>query len=134
MSPLEEDYQNSHPKEMKPEVLKGQILRILIYYLTRFERNKNYIDILDRMKKSEEEIYSQEILDILSKVQRDMANNEIINIDISRLKTDMVLVEDLYCPDGRLILKSGYELSEEMILLIKNFERLEATKIKVICY
>ncbi len=134
MIPLEEKYHNFYPNEIEPEVLKGQILRILIYYLSKFEKNKNYIDILGGMKKSEEEYYSEEILDILSKVQTEITNNEIIKIDISRLKTGMILVEDLYCPDGRLVLKSGYELSEEMILLIRNFERLEATKIKVICY
>ncbi len=132
--PLEKKYHSFYPEEMEPEVLKGQILRILIYYLTKFEENKNYIDILGGMKKSEEEYYNEEILDALSKVQTEITNNEIINIDISRLKTGMILVEDLYCPDGRLVLKAGYELSEDMILLIKNFERLEASKIEVICY
>lgn len=134
MSPLDKEYKDIAPEKMEPEVLKGQILRMLIFYLLKFENDKNYINILDDMKKSKEESYSQELLDVLSKVQKELIDKEIISVNIGELRTNMILVDDLCCPDGRLLLKSGYELSQEMIMLIRNFEKLEDIEIKVMYY
>lgn len=132
--PLERKYRGISPEEMESEVLKGQILRILIYYLLNFERDKNYENIIEDMKKSKKEYYCPEILTALLAVQQEITSNEIIKVDIGKLKTGMVLMEDLYCPDGRLLLKAGYELSLEMILLINNFERLEDVEVEVLYY
>ncbi len=131
MLPLEEKYKNSTLQNMKPVVLKGQILRIMIYYLYKVEDEKNYISIIEKMKESKQEFYSPEILDKLAIVQNDLINNEILNVGINELRPQMILVDNLYCPQGRLMLKSGSELSEQMIMLIKNFELLADIRLKV---
>ena len=131
MVPLEEEYRNIPLEDMKLDALKGQILRSLIYYLHKFENEKNYISIIEEMKESEEEYYPPQMLDKLAKVQNDLINNEILNVGINELRPQMILVENLYCPDGRLMLKSGSELSEQMIMLIKNFGLLEDIRLEV---
>lgn len=132
MSPLEKSYINMPPKDMPSEVLKGHILRLLIHYLYKFESGKNHIQILEDMKLTNKELYSHSVLEVLCKVQDDLINSKIIDLSIDELISKMILVEDLYCPSGRLMLKSGYELSQEMIMLIKNFKELSNTKLKVI--
>lgn len=131
MNPLEDKYRNIPLENVESEVLKGQILRIMISYIHKFEKEKNYIKILDEMKESKEEFYFPQILDKLAKVQNDLINNDVSNVSINELRPNMILVDNLYCPDGRLMLKSGYELSEEMIMLIKNFGLLEDIRLKV---
>ncbi len=131
MHPLEQEDQRTSLEQMESEVLKGHILRVLISYLYQYEREKNYIQIIETMQESEAEVYSPELLDILAKVQSRLIDNEILTVSISELRAQMILVENLYCPNGRLILKSGSELSQQMIMLIRNFGMLANAEIDV---
>ncbi len=128
---LEEEYIDIPIEDMESEILKGHILRIVIFYFYKFEEGENYIHILNEMRISEREYYSLEIIEALNKVQNNLINSEISNIKIKELRPKMILVENLYCPQGRLMLKSGSELSEQMIMLIRNFESLEDKKIDI---
>lgn len=132
MAPLDQKYWEIPAKDLEPAVLKGQILRILIYYIYRFQKEKNHIGIIEEMKNSEEEFYTREILEVLAKIQKDLIESEVLNLTMDELLPKMILVEDLYCPDGRMMLKSGFELSNEMIMLIKNLGVLNNVTVKVI--
>ena len=129
---LEEEYRNTSAKDMEPVVLKGQILRILIFYLYKLEKEKDAIEILEEMKTSTKEFYSSDVLEALSKVQNDLINGEGLNVRIEELRPKMILADDLSYPDGRILLKAGYELSQEMIMLIGNFKELANLELKVV--
>lgn len=131
MQPLGLYYRNIPLEKMRPEVLKGQVLRILISYLCQFENEKNYVRILREMRESEKEYYYSEILTALAEVQSDLINSEITTVSIDEVEPQMILMEDMHCPQGRLILKSGYELSEQTILFIKNFGLSNDVKVEV---
>ncbi len=130
--PLNKKYHHIPVSEMLPEVLKGQILRILIFYFYNIERESNFLDVIDQMRNSYEEFYSHELLDILHKVELSLMNEDKLELYINELKPNMTLVDDLYSFDGKILLKSGYELSEGMILLLKNYRELNNIKLKVI--
>ncbi len=132
MIPLEDQYKNLPANNMHPDSLKGQILRVLIYYIYKLNHHQNYPKIINEMRESEQEVYCLEILDILEKVQSDLAKGKVASVVTEMLAPSMILAEDLYTPDGRLILKSGYELSQQTITLIKNFDSLSGVEIKVI--
>ncbi len=132
MAPLEEEYWQVPVKDLDLIVLKGQVLRILIYYIYRFQKEKNHITIIEEMKNSLDEFYATEILEALEKVQKDLIESEVLNVTINQLLPRMILVEDLYCPNGRLMLKAGFELSDEMIMLIQNFGVLNEVSVQVI--
>lgn len=129
---LEKQYRNTSAKDMEPVVLKGQILRILIFYLYKLEKEKNSMEILEEMKTSTKEFYSFDVLEALTKVQNDLINGTMLNLRIEELRPKMILVDDLSYPNGRILLKSGYELSQEMIMLIGNFKELASMKLRVI--
>lgn len=131
MQPLGLYYRNIPLEKMRPEVLKGQVLRILTSYLYQFENEKNYVRILREMRESDKEYYYSEILTALAEVQSDLINSEITTVSIDEVEPQMILMENMHCPQGRLILKSGYELSEQTILLIKNFGLSNDVKVEV---
>lgn len=131
MYPLEKMHWRTSAKDMESESLKGHILRLLIYYLNRFEIEKNYSKILEEMKESRKEFFSADVLDALVNVQNSLINRKILDLEMHELMPGMILVEDLYCSDGRLMLKCGYELSRETIMLIRNFKELKDVKTRV---
>lgn len=131
-NPIDESYRDMPAKEINPRVLKGHILRVLIYYFHQIEQGRNFISILDEMENSKAENYCIEILKTLEKVQRNLINEKVLEISINELEPGMMLVDDLICPNGRLMLKAGHGLSREMIILIKNFQKMDDIVIKVI--
>lgn len=130
--PLPEEYKSVIAENMPTEILKGQIMRILIFYIYHMEQEKNSLNILDQIRNYKGEYYSREILDALTKIQISLSSSEIIEADITMVKPKMILAEDLYSVEGKLLLKTGYELSDNIIFLLSSFSELKNVKLKVI--
>lgn len=135
MSPLKDECRNVSPQYMEQSALKGQILRLLIFYLYQYEEDTDHLshmNIIEEMKRSTDEFYCPYVLDALAEVENDLSTNKIYTVSVNQLQPQMILVEDLYCPNGRLILKAGYQLSEQLIMLVKNFKVTTDIRVEVI--
>lgn len=130
MTPLDKNNQTVSIAEMKEDVLKGHILRILIHYSYKIKLEKNYFSVLEQMKNDQKEFYSQEILDALGKVENYLSQSFISEVKVEELMPKMILAEDVSSMQGRLLLKAGYELSESLIIILKNSGNLKNVKIK----
>lgn len=130
--PIKSRYKNFPIINMEPNLLKGLILRTLIFYLDNLEKGKSGISLINQMKFSEDESYNLEILDALYKVENDLLQKDIIELTIEELEPNMVLADHLYYPSGVLMLQNGYELSSGSIVLIQKFYESEDMKIKVL--
>jgi DNA-binding response OmpR family regulator len=132
MSQLDETNRNTSLSNMDLDILKGHVLRVLIHYFYKIKHEENYALVLRQMRNEQEEFYSQEILDAINKVQNKLSSSVILEIKISELKPEMILVDDICTLEGKVLLKTGYELSESLIIVLKSFSAIKDIKIKVI--
>jgi hypothetical protein len=131
MSPLDTN-RNMSVSIINKDILKGHILRILIHYFYKIKHEKNYVLVLKQMRNDQKELYLQEILNVLIKVQNNLSARQILEVKISEMKPKMILAEDICSLEGKILLKAGYELSESLIAVLENLKALENVKIKVI--
>lgn len=132
MTPLDKNNQTVSISNMKHDVLKGHILRTLIHYSYKIRHEINYFSVLEHMREDKEEFYSAEILDVLGKVENNLSQSHIFEVRVEELKPKMILAEDVSSMQGKLLLKAGYELSESLIIILKNSGDLKNIKIKTL--
>ena len=130
MLPLNEEELKKSALDLEPDLLKGHILRILLSYYYRIKLEKNYFIVLKQMKEDQCEGYSHEVLDALNKIQNEMSKRDILEVKINKLESKMILVDDVHSLKGKLLLKSGCEISDSII--IKLYEYNEFRKGKTI--
>jgi DNA-binding response OmpR family regulator len=132
MLPLSEDYKELRLTNINTEVLKGHILRLLFHYFYRVRQEKNFARVLKQMRNDPDEFYLPELLDILNEIQNEFSAGNIYEVLVDELKPKMILAEDITSIEGRMVLKTGYELSESLIAILQNFGSLKSKKIKIL--
>ena len=128
---LDETSKNKKISMINTDVLKGHILRMLFHYFYKLQFENNHVSVLKQMRNDHEESYLVEILDILNEIQNNKFKNKILELELLQINSGMILVEDIVTSEGRMLLKAGYELSDSIIALLKNYPELKERKFKV---
>jgi len=132
MLPLNDNNRSLDDVRRDKDILKGHILRVLFHYFYRVRQQQNFALVLKQMRNDSDEFYLLELLDILNEIQNELSAGSIYEVSVNELKPKMILAEDITSIEGRMVLKTGYELSESLIAILQNFGSLKSEKIKIL--
>lgn len=111
----------------------AQILKLVCAYeqlILCGQQSSEAIALLESRTK----LYPRELVKLLKKVEQSRTGGVAKNVTIEQLQEGMVLMEDLLCDDGVVLIKRYTELSEDTLLLLKKNAKIRSvmSSVKVI--
>ncbi|MEJ5299581.1 MAG: HD domain-containing phosphohydrolase [Thermodesulforhabdaceae bacterium] len=102
--------------------IESRILKIALDFDLFLYRNHKPYEAYEIMSKRSG-VYDPKILPVLRKIVHIQSEYEPALVKIEELKEGMIISEDLFTVDGRLLIRQGHEVSAPLIEKLKNFAK-----------
>lgn len=102
--------------------VESRILKVALDFDLLLYRKYTPMDAYNVMSRRQG-VYDPKILDVLKKIAKIQSEYETSLVPIDDLKEGMVIAEDLYTIDGRLLIRQGHTVTTPLIEKLRNFSR-----------
>ena len=102
--------------------IESRILKVALDFDLLLYRKYSPSEAYELMAKRQG-VYDPKILPILKKIAHIQSEYETTMVKIEELKEGMIIAEDVFTIDGRLLIRQGYEVSAPLIEKLKNFAK-----------